>query len=91
MSRGLLPRWNNKGREGRVKMEFNEQIEKEFLAIHNKLQNAIENMDDTRDLTLTNIRDIERAMYYIRHTFSFRPPHDGTEYYNDYVLRDSLE
>ncbi len=67
-------------------MEFNEQIEKEFLAIHNKLKNAIENMDDGRDLTLTDIREIEKAMHYIRHIFDFKPPREDSSYYCDYVL-----
>jgi hypothetical protein len=72
-------------------MELEKHHIKQFLIIHNNIKTAIENIDDTRDLQLTDIREIEKSMYYIRHTFGFRPPHDGTEYYNDYVLRDSLE
>ena len=65
-------------------MKLNEHILK-FLDIHNKLKDAIENIDDGRDLNLTDIREIEKAMHYIRHTFGFKPPKENL-YYCDYVL-----
>ena len=70
-------------------MKLDKQNIKEFLKIHNKLKIAIQNIDETKDLYLTDIREIENAMFYIRHLFGFK--FTGGDYYADYVLKEDAK
>ena len=70
-------------------MKLDKQNIKEFLKIHNKLKIAIQNIDETKDLYLTDIREIENSMFYIRHLFGFKSPKG--DYYVDYVLKEDAK
>ena len=69
-----------------------------LLHIHNQIKEIVDQIHETEDVTLGNVRDLKKMVCYLHDTFDFKPKtfvdKDGTArgaYWDKYVLgEDSL-
>ena len=75
-------------------MEITAKQRKDMLDAHNKLRNTISYIDDCRDITLSQIRDMEETVCILHQIGNFQPRknEDGSSvWYADWVYAEDTE
>ena len=68
-----------------------EEVEK-LLDLYNCIDDLLRDVSDGFDVSLSQLRDLQRKMWYLRDTFKFKPQRDEDtgypEHWKPYVLKD---
>ena len=77
--------------EGLHTMKITKEQRNNLLRIHNKLREAVNYIDDCRDISVSHLRDLDEAICVLHTVGDFRPKKEeagGSRWYADWVFRE---
>ena len=77
--------------EGLHTMKITKEQRNDLLRIHNKLREAVNYIDDCRDISVSHLRDLDEAICVLHTVGDFRPKQQedgGSMWYTDWVFKE---
>ena len=80
--------------EGLHTMEITDEQREDLLRIHNKLRQAVNYIDDCRDISVSHLRDLDEAICVLHRVGKFCPKVDdegNSRWFTDWVFMEHSE